>query len=154
MKRIWIDIATFFNVGRIPIAPGTWASMITAGIFYLLFPYIKNPITGILSLIFITILGIPAATAAEVHFKRKDPGECVIDEVAGQLLCLIFIPHSWPYYLSAFLVFRIFDILKPFPIRRAEKIGRGFGIMLDDLIAGIYTLALIRIFIWLKPMVF
>ena len=154
MKNIWIAMATFFNVGRIPIAPGTWASMITAGIFYLLVPYIQNPITGILSLILITILGIPAATASEVYFKRKDPGECVIDEVAGQLLCLIFIPHSWPYYLAAFFIFRFFDILKPFPIRRAEKIGRGLGIMLDDLIAGIYTLAVIRLYIWIAPMLF
>ena len=154
MKNILVSIATFFNVGRIPLAPGTWASMITAGIFYLLVPYIQIPMTGILSLIIITLLGIPAATAAEARFNRKDPGECVIDEVAGQLLCLIFIPHSWPYYLSAFLVFRIFDILKPFPIRRVEKISGGLGIMLDDLIAGIYTLAVIRIFIWLKPMIF
>ena len=154
MKKIWILIATFFNVGRIPIAPGTWASMVTAGIFYLLHPYIQNPMTGILSLIIITMLGIPAATAAEFHFGRKDPGECVIDEVAGQLLVLIFIPHTWPYYLAAFLIFRIFDILKPFPIRRAERIRRGFGIMLDDLIAGLYTLGVIRLFIWVAPKLF
>jgi phosphatidylglycerophosphatase A len=154
MKQTWILLATFFNVGRIPIAPGTWASMVTAGIFYLLVPYLNIPLTGVLALVTITVLGIPAATAAEVHFGKTDPGECVIDEVAGQLLCLIFIPRLWTYYLAAFLIFRIIDILKPFPIRRVEKIGRGLGIMLDDLLAGLYTLALIRLYMWLQPSLF
>lgn len=154
MKKIWIIVATFFNVGRIPIAPGSWASLITAGTLYLIYPHIQSLVTGVASLVIIILLGIPAASTAEVYFGKKDPGECVIDEVAGQLLCLIFIPHSWVHYLAAFFIFRFFDIFKPFPIRHAEKIKRGLGIILDDLIAGLYTLVVIRFFMWLKPLIF
>jgi phosphatidylglycerophosphatase A len=154
MKTVMIAVATFFNVGKIPLAPGTWASLITTGILFLLHPRLSSVPVEILALLFITLLGIPAAGYAEKHFQKKDPGECVIDEVAGQMICLIFLPHSVGVYLAAFLVFRFFDILKPFPIRQLEKIGGGLGIMADDLLAGLYTLAVIHLFIWLQPMIF
>ena len=72
----------------------------------------------------------------------------MIDEVAGQLVALLFVPHMPLYYASAFILFRIFDILKPFPIRRLEKIGGGLGIMVDDIAAGFYTLAVIQLYIY------
>lgn len=154
MKTILITIATFFNVGRIPLAPGTWASLVTTITLYLLRPRLSSVSIEILSLIMIIAVGIPAAGYAEIFFQKKDPGQCVIDEVAGQMLCLIFLPRTVGYYLAAFLIFRFFDIVKPFPIRLAEKIGKGTGVMVDDLIAGLYTLAAIRLFIWLVPMIF
>ena len=150
MNKFWLAIATFFGVGYLPIAPGTWASLVTAATLYVVYPWITTPHSLYLALAFVTILGIPAATHAEKHFGKKDPGTCVIDEVAGQMVCLIFVPHSLPHYLTAFLIFRVTDILKPFPIRRIERLGGGWGIMIDDLLAGGYTLAIIYLLISLK----
>lgn len=154
MNRIWLNLSTFFNVGRIPIAPGTWASLVTAACLFIIHPYIHSPVTEIAALIFITAAGIPAAAYAEKYFGRQDPSECVIDEVAGQMLCLILLPYSFIFYLAAFLAFRFFDILKPFPIRRIERIGGGLGIMLDDLIAALYSAGLIHLIILINRIVF
>ena len=154
MNRVLLVVSTFFNVGRIPIAPGTWASLITTACLFFIYPHIHSPITEITALVFITMAGIPAAGYAERYFDKKDPHECVIDEVAGQMLCLILVPYSITSYLTAFLVFRFFDILKPFPIRRIEKICGGLGIMSDDLIAGIYTAGLIHLITLIKHTVF
>ncbi|MCK4835913.1 MAG: phosphatidylglycerophosphatase A [Candidatus Aminicenantes bacterium] len=154
MNRILLTVATFFNIGRITIAPGTWASLVTTATLFVIRPYIHSPISGIISLVLIIIMGIPAAGYAEKYFNKKDPHECVIDEVAGQMLCLILIPYSLTFYLAAFFIFRIFDIFKPFPIRQAEKIGSGLGIMMDDLIAGLYTAGILRLVMVLKPLIF
>lgn len=145
MNRVLLALATFFNVGRIPIAPGTWASLVTTAALFVARPHIQSPVTESIALVLIIIAGVPAAGHAEKYFNRKDPSECVIDEVAGQMLCLILLPYSWISYLAAFLVFRFFDILKPFPIRWIERIGGGLGIMLDDLMAGLYTAGLIHL---------
>lgn len=154
MNRILLLIATFFNLGRMPLAPGTWTSMVTMLTFYFINPYLESFWAKIVSLVIIFLVGIPASGYAERHFKKKDPGQCVIDEVAGQLVCLIFIPYSFSFYLAAFFIFRFFDIIKPFPIRLIEKIPRGFGIMADDIIAGLYTVSLIKLFVILKPILF
>ncbi len=89
-----------------------------------------------------TGIGIPAATRIARESGRPDPGFVVIDEVAGQWLALILMPPLWPNALLAFILFRFFDILKPWPIRRLEALPEGTGIMLDDLGAGIIALAL------------
>ena len=154
MNRIYLTISTFFGVGRIPIAPGTWASLVTAVCLFLLHPAIDSPITGITALILIIVTGIPAAAYAEKYFAKQDPHECVIDEVAGQMLSLILLPYSFVTYLAAFLVFRFLDILKPFPIRQTEKIGGGLGIMMDDLVAGLFTAGLIHLVNIIKPGIF
>jgi len=154
MKRILLLIATFFNIGRMPLAPGTWASMVTMLTFYFIYPTLESFWAKIISLIIIFLIGIPAAGYAERYFQKKDPGQCVIDEVAGQMVCLILIPYSFSYYLAAFFIFRFFDIIKPFPIRLIEKFPHGFGIMADDIIAGLYTVALIKLFVILKPALF
>lgn len=150
MKKTLIYVATFFNIGKIPFAPGSWASLITTIIIYLLYPYFNSTLNLILSFSLILLLGIPAASQAEKYFKKKDPRECVIDEVAGQMLCLILLPHTYGYYLAAFFIFRLFDIFKPFPIKQCEKLSGGLGIILDDLIAGLYTFILLEIYIILK----
>jgi phosphatidylglycerophosphatase A len=154
MNRILLLIATFFNIGKMPLAPGTWASLVTMITFYFINPYLETFWAKIISLIIIFLIGIPAAGYAEKYFQKKDPGQCVIDEVAGQMVCLIFIPYSFSYYLAAFFIFRIFDVLKPFPIRLVEKFSHGFGIMADDIIAGLYTLVVLKLFIYLKPILF
>lgn len=152
MKRILHLTATFFYTGHIPIAPGTCASLVTAAIVYFVKPYWQAPvyIQGIVIFI-IFLLGIPAANYAEKHFKKKDPRQCVIDEVPGQMISLLLVPHLPGLYIAGFFLFRFFDILKPFPIRRLEKIAGGLGIMLDDIAAGLYALGVLHLLIYIIP---
>lgn len=150
MKPILLFIATFFNIGRLPLAPGTWASLVTTVLVYFIKPYWQAPIyLQIAAIVIVFVLGIPAASAAERHFKRKDPRPCVIDEVAGQMVSLLLIPHSISFYIAGFLLFRLFDIVKPFPVRNTEKIPGGFGIMLDDIVAALYALGVLHLYLYL-----
>ena len=150
MKKILLIIATFFYVGYLPIAPGTWASLATTALVYFIRPYWQAPVYLQLVIIFVVfLLGIPAASHAEKHFKKEDPGYCVIDEVVGQMISLLLIPHSIGLYAASFFLFRFFDILKPFPIKHLEKAPRGIGIMIDDVAAGLYSLALLHLLIYI-----
>ena len=150
MRQILLFIATFFNIGRLPLAPGTWASLVTTVLVYFIKPYWQAPLyIQIAAIVIVFVLGIPAASAAERHFKKKDPRPCVIDEVAGQMLSLLLVPHNIYLYGAGFFLFRVFDILKPFPVRNAEKIPGGFGIMLDDIVAGLYALGVLHLYLYL-----
>jgi len=146
MKLFSKTIATFLGTGYFPVAPGTLASFITVIIYKyalhkLIWPYV-------LILFLLTyILGVITSSKYTSLTNIDDPGEVVIDEVLGQLVALFMLKPSWLLILSAFLLFRFFDIIKPFYIKRAEKFSRGWGIMLDDIIAGIYTNILINVFI-------
>ena len=144
MKRLGVLIATFFGVGRIRIAPGTWTSLIVSLIVFFI-PTDALPFSLLaLATGIVFVVGIPAAAACEAHFQKKDPRQCVIDEVAGQMVCLWFLPRTIGFYSAAFLLFRLFDIMKPFPIKASEKIPHGIGIMLDDVLAGTYTLVILQ----------
>jgi phosphatidylglycerophosphatase A len=150
MKRILLCFATFFYIGHLPIAPGTWASLVTTVLVYFIKPYWQASVyMQIAAIVFIFLLGIPAASVAEKHFNKKDPRPCVVDEVAGQMVSLLLVPHSISFYIAGFLLFRVFDILKPFPVRNAEKIPGGFGIMLDDIAAGLYALGVLHLYLYL-----
>ena len=150
MRQILLFIATFFNIGRLPLAPGTWSSLVTTVLVYFIKPYWQAPFyIQIAAIGIVFILGIPAASAAEKHFNKKDPRPCVIDEVAGQMLSLLLVPHNIYLYGAGFFLFRVFDILKPFPVRNAEKIPGGFGIMLDDIAAGLYALGVLHLYLYL-----
>lgn len=145
MKKIGIVIATFFGTGYLPVAPGTWASAATTLIVYFT-PLSRLPfimLAAVTAAIF--AVGIPAASVSETVFARKDPRPCVIDEVAGQLVSLWFLPRQAGLYVAAFCLFRVFDILKPFPVRRSESLPRGLGIMVDDVLAGLYALAVLSL---------
>ena len=161
---VGLAIATC-GVGYFPIAPGTLGSMLGV-IIYLLLVRLINPVApsiGVLlaaELTLITVLalvGIWAASRAEKLLGRKDPGKVVIDEVAGQLIAFLpVIPKmdpGWITIISAFMLFRLFDIIKPYPARRLESLESGLGIMADDIVAGAYAavgvsiIAVIRIFI-------
>lgn len=145
MKKLGVFIATFFGIGRIRIAPGTWTSLVVTLIVYFIpSAYRSFPIMALAAAI-IFIIGVPAAAACEKHFQKKDPRQCVIDEVAGQLVCLLYLPHTIGFYGAAFLLFRFFDILKPFPIKSSEQVPYGIGIMLDDVLAGFYTLGILQL---------
>jgi phosphatidylglycerophosphatase A len=145
----WL-IATFFGIGHVPPAPGTYASAITVVLWWAAAHLIPAgwlvPVEIALALA-ITLVGIPPSTVVARESGRKDPGFVVIDEVAGQMIALIAAPLHWKYLLASFILFRGFDIVKPFPLRRLEKLPGGTGIMMDDVGAGLYALVLLQL--WL-----
>jgi len=109
-------------------------------------PALRTPV-AIALVILITLIGIPAATEVARCSEIKDPQFVVIDEVAGQLVALIAVPFAWKSFLSAFILFRAFDIVKPPPVRQLEAIPEGAGIVLDDIAAGLYALASVHLLI-------
>ena len=168
------------GVGFIPIAPGTWGSAVGVALYLLLrwftlLVYSNVPVIGlhkapVISLVlldrvaflaieltvitFVTLIGIWAASRAEQILQKKDPGQVVIDEVAGQLIALLPVPlmvvGPWRWLiLVAFFLFRAFDIMKPYPVRRLEALESGLGIVVDDLAAGAYAAVFVSIFIFL-----
>jgi phosphatidylglycerophosphatase A len=141
-------IATFFGIGKMRPGPGTWGSAATvllwSVIAHTLNPSMRTPAT-ILTAIFIILIGIPAATGVARANASKDPQFVVIDEVAGQLIALIAVPLAWETFLVGFILFRIFDIFKPPPVRQLEKLPEGSGIVLDDVAAGLYALFVMQL---------
>jgi phosphatidylglycerophosphatase A len=105
----------------------------------------SRPWATIAAAALITLVGIPAATLVSRASGQKDPQIVVIDEVAGQLVALIAAPLAWKTFLTSLILFRAFDILKPFPIRRLERLPEGLGIVVDDLGAGLYALAIMHL---------
>jgi len=146
---LWATLtATFFGIGHLRPGPGTWASAATMLLWAALahtLPYpLRTPILIGLAAV-VTVVGIPAATRAARASARKDPSSVIIDEVAGQLISLIAVPLSWKTFLAGFILFRVFDILKPPPVRQLERLPEGTGIVLDDVAAGIYALAVMQL---------
>jgi phosphatidylglycerophosphatase A len=140
-------IATFFGAGRLRPGPGTWASLATVLLWWLLARSIPPGwqwIAAILLACATICLGIPAATNVARAAAIKDPQIVVIDEVAGQLLALIAIPVSWKSLLLGFILFRGFDIVKPPPVRQLEQLPEGLGIVMDDVAAGLYALLIMQ----------
>jgi phosphatidylglycerophosphatase A len=141
-------VATFFGAGRLKPGPGTWGSLATVIVWWLASSYIpaaSRSWATIAAAAAVTLIGIPAATLAARASASKDPQFVVIDEVAGQLVTLIAVPLAWKTFLAGFILFRVFDILKPFPIRRLERLPGGTGIVVDDLGAGLYALAVMHL---------
>jgi len=151
------------GVGYFPIAPGTLGALVGVGLYltiwgsvlrlleanatrgHLNLLFIFTPLLAamLLAIVLVTVAGTWAATRAEKLMQRKDPSAVVIDEVAGQMIALLTGPFwlpTWWSVLTAFILFRLFDIWKPYPIRRFEALESGLGIMADDLVAGIYAL--------------
>jgi len=146
---IWATLtATFFGVGRLHPGPGTWGSAATVILWsaasYFLSPNFRAPVAIALALL-VTLIGIPAATQVARAHATKDPQFVVIDEVAGQLIALIAVPFAWKTFLAGFILFRVFDVLKPPPVRQLEKLPNGTGIVLDDVAAGIYALLVMQL---------
>lgn len=134
-------LATFFGAGLFPVAPGTagsWVALPLAAIAAL------HPAIGLLLVALLVILGVPAATRTARDIGREDPGCVVIDEAAGMTLAAVAITPDWSHLLAAFLLFRLIDVVKPWPCRRLERLSGGWGIMADDLAAGLYVLAILH----------
>ena len=150
MTRLAVFLATVAYCGYFPIAPGTVGS--AAGlVVYLLVWWTRSPIVEVGLIVATFVVGTWAATLAERHFGGTDPGPVVIDEVLGMLITLAFIPAGWPAALTGFVLFRIFDVIKPFPADRLERLHGGLGIMADDAMAGVYANLALRLLIWLLP---
>src|ERR1019366_5979375 len=155
-KTFWAwTVATFFGAGLGKPGPGTWGSvaalLLWAAVAWGLHPAPQTLLLGLLAAIALAvILGIPAATIAAQESGRHDPGFVVIDEVAGQWIALLGSRADWRHALIALILFRLFDITKPFPARQLEHLPEGWGIVFDDVAAGLYALgvaSLLRIWI-------
>ena len=143
-------LATWFGVGLLPKAPGTWGSFAA-----LLMGYVIITCGGVallvISIFLIFTIGIWASNVTSNELELNDPSEIVIDEVVGQWIPLLIIPPSIILYILAFLLFRLFDIWKPWPISWADKqIKGGLGIMLDDVFAGIFA----AVILWLSQIAY
>lgn len=141
-------IGTGFGAGCFPIAPGTVGSAVGLALYALL---VKLDLLSAASLVgWIAalgagfVVGVLSASHLEVRFG-PDNKRIVVDEVWGMLVSLAFLPPSLAYGIAGFLLFRVFDIVKPFPCRRAERVGGGFGVMLDDGVAGVYACLVLHI---------
>jgi phosphatidylglycerophosphatase A len=145
-------IATFFGAGRLRPGPGTWGSLaavlIWLGASHFIASTWQTLTLAVLAAV-ATAIGIPAATATAKASGVKDPQFVVIDEVAGQWITLLFAPVSWKTMLAGFILFRGFDIVKPPPVRQLEKLPWGTGIVLDDVAAGFYALAIMQLLLHL-----
>lgn len=136
-------LATWFGAGLVPRAPGTAGTL--AGLPLVLIIKCFGSLYEALVLFVFVLLAVWAAERGYRLLGREDPPEVVIDEVAGYLLALFLLPASWLTISLGFLLFRIFDIWKPFPIKRLEAVRGGLGIVLDDLVAGIYANLVMRV---------
>ncbi len=132
-------IATWFGVGRLPVAPGTWGSAAALPVAWLLASWL-GPLWLLAAAAAVFAVGWWAAEIYARDNDLDDPGEIVVDEVAGQLVALAVVPADPVYYAAAFVLFRIADIWKPWPVSLAERrLGGGLGIMADDIVAGAYA---------------
>ena len=140
-------VATFFGIGRIKPGPGTWGSLATVLVwaaFSRFLPVASVVPANIAFAVLAIAVGIPAATEVSRAAARKDPQFVVIDETAGQLITLIGAPLAWKSFLAGFILFRVFDIVKPPPVRQLEKLPEGTGIVIDDVAAGLYGLIVMQ----------
>ena len=137
-------IATGFGAGYLPKAPGTWGSLLALPLHFFLRQLAPAPYALALTAIF--FIAVITAGQAEKILDRKDPGVVVIDEVIGMLITLIGAPNNPLIWMAGFLLFRFFDIFKPYPIRLIDqRLNGGMGIVLDDVLAGVYSLIVLQI---------
>jgi phosphatidylglycerophosphatase A len=145
---VWI--ATVAGVGYFPYAPGTVGSAVGLGLVaaFDTIPFAQEYRAALLALAAgaLFFIGVWSAGLSEKFFGQKDPGHVVIDEVVGQMLTFLLHPHApWKLLLAGFGLFRLLDIVKPFPARSAERFTAGWGIMVDDVVAGIYALVVVTL---------
>ncbi|HBI15826.1 MAG TPA: phosphatidylglycerophosphatase A [Desulfobulbaceae bacterium] len=146
MDRLILFIATGGGAGYLPRAPGTWGSLVGVALWFALRNLAVLPYLSVIAALF--VVGTLCAGSAEKIIDRADPGLVVVDEIVGQMLALLAAPHHPGAVLLGFLFFRLFDILKPFPAGWLDRhIHGGLGIMLDDVVAGLYSLLLLQI-VW------
>jgi phosphatidylglycerophosphatase A len=152
MKRLWKIIATCCGIGFIPVAPGTAASLAIALVYKLFLFRLPWPFY-LLLLVLLGFLGLIASAIYAAELGHDDPRRIVVDEASGQLVSLVAVPATWTAVGLSFLLFRLFDIVKPFPVRNTERLPGGWGIMADDLLAGLMArILLFFLLLFLGPL--
>lgn len=151
MTRLAVFIATVGYCGYFPFAPGTVGS--AAGlVFWALVWWSGSTVLEVALIVGLFAAGVWAGTTAERYFGGVDPGPIVVDEVVGMLITLAFIPGlGWSGALAGFVLFRIFDVVKPYPAGRFEQLHGGLGVMADDAMAAIYANVCLRLLMWMAP---
>lgn len=149
MKLLSKIISSFFGVGYFPIAPGTLTSLVVI-LAYKFYLFRLSWSLYLLILFLLFFIGVYTSTKVESESRKKDPRKIVIDEACGQLLVLFRMGDAWFPILSGFLLFRIFDIVKPYPIKKVETLPSGWGIMMDDIVAAIYAGVIINLYLIIK----
>jgi len=149
-SRLAIAFASFGYVGFAPVAPGTVGSA-AAIPFFLLLRLAHSAWLEIAVCAAIVAAGAWSARITEQALGVEDPGPVVIDEVVGMFVSLLFLPATWLVVLAAFLAFRVFDIVKPWPADRFEHIPGGWGVMADDVMAGVYANLTLQFLLWARP---
>jgi len=146
---LWAALtATVFGIGHLRPGPGTWGSAATVLVWWAISHAIPTNLQSLVAFTVaavVVLIGIPAATQVSRASASKDPQFVVVDEVAGQLIAFIAVPITWKTLLVGFILFRGFDIVKPPPVRQLERLPEGSGIMLDDVAAGLYALAVMQL---------
>jgi len=150
MTRLALLVSSFGYAGRCPVAPGTAGSVAALPVF-LAVRLAGSPALEAGVLAALCAAGVWSASVTERQLGVADPGVVVIDEVVGMLLTLAFVPVSWAGVLAGFVLFRLFDIIKPYPCARAERLPGGWGIMADDVLAGVYANVVLRVASVLVP---
>jgi phosphatidylglycerophosphatase A len=148
--RLHRIVATAGGIGYLPIAPGTWAAGFAAALWFYFNHFVSGTYYMQFLLTAILIVAGIYCTGKILSGNEKDPSYVVIDEVAGLFVTLIFIPPTFYNILMGFILFRFFDIVKPLGVKKMEKYSRGWGIMLDDILAGIYSNVVLRLILLLK----
>ena len=139
-------IGSGFYTGYIPFTSGTWGSL--AALIIYLIPGFEKPVIIIPAIVLFTILGIFTGNKFDVIYG-KDPAECTVDEVVGMWISLLFLPKTFLVVTAAFISWRAFDIIKPAPARQLESLKGGIGIMMDDIVAGLYSLLLLHLILFI-----
>jgi phosphatidylglycerophosphatase A len=142
IKRLGLAIATVGGIGYAPVAPGTFGSAAGLLVWWLV-P--ASPAVQAAAIVAIFVIGSWSGSVAERHFGRTDPGQVVVDEVMGMLITLFLNPVGWMGALAAFLLFRVFDVIKPYPANKLEQLHGGVGVMADDGMAAIYANLALRL---------
>ena len=148
MKLFSKITATFFGVGYFPMAPGT----LTSAIIVLLYKFFLHRLSWPFYLFLFFVLFALGTFVSDVYsrmLKKEDPRTVVIDEAAGMFIALFLLSPQWTICGATFILFRFFDIVKPFPIKKVETFPGGFGIMLDDIVAAIFSGILVNLFLLL-----
>jgi phosphatidylglycerophosphatase A len=150
VTRLAVFIATAGYAGYFPIAPGTVGSAVGLLVYALVW-WTGSTAVEVVLIAGLFALGVWAGTIAERYFGGVDPGPIVMDEVVGMLITLAFIPVGWSAALAGFFLFRVFDVIKPFPAGRFEALHGGLGVMADDAMAAVYANLSLRLLMWLLP---
>ncbi len=149
MKLLSKVISTFFGLGYFPVAPGTITSLVVI-LAYKFYLYQLNWPLYLLILFLLFFVGVYTSTKFSAESNKKDPRKIVIDEACGQLLVLFRMSEAWFPVLAGFILFRVFDIVKPYPIKKVEAFPAGWGIMMDDVVAAIYAGVIINLYLLLR----